>query len=308
MSAVDDAARMLTLVPWLLERPGATVAEAAAAMRATDQQIEGDLARLDFCGLPGLGGGDLIEVHRYGDRVVLRLASELRRPLRPTLGEAVRLVLAAETVIAAGSTTPALTSALAKVRSAAGLADDTVRSVVDPSPWLPQVRELLEGETCVELAYQGRTDAEPRARLVDPWRLELHDGNWYLHGQDVESQAGRVFRLDRISRITASDRPRGAVPANLPTPSYEPDDEQEVVLHVTSEGRWIVHVLDHVREEPDQDGHRLTFGTDSLHHVAEIVMRAAGAAAVVTPDSLRHMVLDRAREALGAYESPRPGR
>lgn len=303
MTAVDDAARMLTLVPWLLERPGATIDEAATAMRATPQQIDGDLSRLDFCGLPGLGGGDLIEVHRYGDRIVLRLADELRRPLRPTLGEAVRLVLAAETVIAAASPTPALTSALAKVRAAAGLADDTVQSVADPSPWLSQVRDVLDGGTCVELDYQGRNDEAPRTRLVDPWRLELHDGNWYLHARDLEADAGRVFRLDRVSGIVATDQPRGPVPAELPTPSYEPEDEQVVELRVSREGRWVVHVLDNVREEPDGDGHRLVFGTDSLRHVADLVMRAAGGAVVLAPDALRQMVADRANAALATYEA-----
>jgi predicted DNA-binding transcriptional regulator YafY len=61
-------------------------------------------------------------------------------------------------------------------------------------------------------------------------------------------------------------------------------------------------MLDHVEEEPDGDGYRLTFGTDSPRHVAEIVTRAAGEASVLAPDSLRRLVFDGAQRALSAYE------
>jgi len=306
MTAVEDAARMLTLVPWLLQRPGASVAEAAAAMGATPAQVTADLRRLDFCGLPGLGGGDLIEVHWFNDRVILQLADELRRPLRPTRGEAVRLLLAAETVIEASSEPPAaLVSALDKLRAAAGIPPDAVHSVVDPSPWLEQLRDVLASDLCIEIDYQGRDDGAPRTRMVDPWRLELLDGHWYLHGRDVDIDQGRVFRLDRVSGVVATDRRRGPVPDVLPTPRYEPGEEQQVVVEAGPGARWLASALDDV-EQTDADGTWiLTFGTDALAHVATLVERAAGDAVVHEPAELRSLVADHAARALTAYAAPR---
>lgn len=300
---------MLTLVPWLLQRPGASVSEAAAAMRATPAQVTSDLRRLDFCGLPGLGGGDLIEVHWFNDRVVLQLADELKRPLRPTIGETVRLLLAAEMVIAASASPPAaLVSALDKLRAAAGIPADAVHSVVDPSPWLEQLRDVLAGDRCVEIDYQGREDSAPRARLVDPWQLELLDGHWYLHGRDTDIGEGRVFRLDRISGVVPTEHRRGAVPDTLPTPRYEPGTEQQVSVEVGPGGRWLASALEDVTETIDGDTTTLTFGTDAIGHVATLVLRAAGAAIVREPGELRALVHDHASRALAAYEDARPGR
>jgi hypothetical protein len=67
VSAADDVHRMLVLVPWLLERPGAHVDEMADVFATTSDQIRRDLALLDFCGLPGLRGGDLFDVTIIND-------------------------------------------------------------------------------------------------------------------------------------------------------------------------------------------------------------------------------------------------
>jgi hypothetical protein len=147
VSAAGDVARMLTLVPWLLERPGASLTETAEQFGVDERTIRRDLGHLDFCGLPGLGGGDLFEVELVGDRIVVRMADELRRPLRPTPREALRLVLTVDAVAEAlGDELPALRSAVAKVRDALGI-PEVVADVLEPSegassataaaPWPP---------------------------------------------------------------------------------------------------------------------------------------------------------------------------
>ena len=304
MSAVDAAARMLTLVPWLLARPGASVKEAAAALGATEAEITADLKRLDFCGLPGLGGGDLMEVHWFNDRVILLLAHELRRPLRPTVAEAVRLLLAAETVIAASpEPPPALVSALEKLRRAAGVPADAVVSVADDDPWLEHLRSVLAGSSCIEILYQGREDDQARTRRVDPWQLELLNGFWYLHGRDLDIGEARVFRLDRISAVEAIDVSRGQVPAELPSPAYVPEDEQHVVIEAAPGARWLAGSFTGVDESVHDDRLVLSFGTDALGHVAAHVVRAAGEAVVTEPAALRRLVHEHADRALTAYGS-----
>jgi proteasome accessory factor C len=307
VSALDDVGRMLALVPWLLERPGASLAEAADAFGVTPERIRKDLVdHLDYCGLPGLGGGDLFAVSVVEDRVVVAMADELRRPMRPTPAEALRLVLTVDAVAEVlGDELPALTSATAKVREALGV-PERVADVLEPSTTgaVLEVRRALAAGRRVRLRYQGRGDAEPRSRTVDPWRVQIVGGAWYLQGHDHGADDRRTFRLDRVAGVEVTDDPATVpAPADLPPPRYQagPDDIA-VCLEVSAAGRWLAEALDLDRTEELGDGRaRLHLTTDAPRHVARLVLMAGGAAVVVAPGELARAVEDTARGAAARY-------
>lgn len=307
MSATDAVARMLTLVPWLLERPGASLAETADAFRVSEDVIRADLDHLDFCGLPGLGGGDLFDVTLVEDRIVVTMADELRRPMRPTPGEALRLVLTASVAASVmGDEVPALRSAVAKVRDALGVPEGAAEVVGPsvPSRAAALVREAVAARRRVRLTYQGRADAEPRDRDVDPWAVHLVDGSWYLQGHDHGVGDVRSFRLDRIADVVLlDDAVTAAPPADLPAPRYVPGpDDVEVILETDRSGRWLADAVepDEVSDLPD-GGVRLVFRTDALPWVTRLLLMAGGAARAVAPAGLGRSAADAAREALGRY-------
>lgn len=306
MSAPDDVARMLTMVPWLLQRPGASLTEIAEAFGVDARTVRGDLDHLDFCGLPGLGGGDLFEVTTVGDRVVLRMAEELARPMRPTASEAMRLVLTVDAVAdLLGDELPALRSALDKIRAALGI-PASAADVVGPSgpATLSVLREAVRASHRVRLAYQGRADAAPQDREVDPWALHVVDGSWYLQGHDHRAGARRVFRLDRIASVTATDQPvTVAAPDELEPPRYVPEEDHlAVVLEVTARGRWINDAVSVEEvEERDDGGARLRLRTDAPGWLARLVVMAAGEARVLAPAELREQVAAIAAAALERY-------
>ncbi len=186
MSAVDDVARMLALVPWLLERPGATVQETAAVFGVAESKVREDLYHLDFCGLPGLGGGDLFDVSIVADRIVVSMADELREPLRLTPVEALRLVLIAEAVRdAVAGDLPELDGAIAKLRAAADVPRGVSVELDDTGArWLVPIRRAIESDRTVTFAYRGRADDAPQSRTVDPWGLTVAEGFWYVQGHD----------------------------------------------------------------------------------------------------------------------------
>ncbi len=303
MSATTDVARMLTLIPWLLERPGATLAETAEAFGVAPEVIRRDLGHLDFCGLPGLGGGDLFDVSLVGDRVVVSMADELRRPLRPTPDEALRLVLTVDTVAdALGDDLPALRTAVAKVRDALGIPEDVADVLAEEGPsGLERLRSALHDRRRIRLTYQGRSDPAPTVREVDPWALHLQDGVWYLQGHDRGVEEGRIFRVDRVANVEVLDvRAEVAPPANLPPPRYEPEPEDpEVVLDVAPAARWLegALALDAVVEHDDGRA-RLTFRTNAPRWVARLVLMTGGGAVVVAPRSIRDEVVRLADAAL----------
>lgn len=306
MSATSDVARMLTLVPWLLQRPGASLTELSETFGVPVKRIEQDLDHLDFCGLPGLGGGDLFEVTIVADRVVLRLADELKRPMRPTATEALRLVLSVDAVAEVlGDELPALRSAVEKVRTALGVPEGAA-DVLEPAgpATVAAARHAIAAGWRVRLAYQGRNDTVPQDREVDPWALHVTDGIWYLQGHDHGVGDRRTFRLDRIADLIVLDEPVTVPrPDDLPPPRYVPDPEdQPIELEVTPRGRWLLDAIDVEEiEETDDGGARLRFHTDAPGWVTRLVLMAGGDAVVRSPASVRDAAADLARSALRRY-------
>lgn len=306
---------MLALVPWLLERPGASVDEAADAFGVSPAAIRQDLYHLDFCGLPGLGGGDLFEVDLVGDRIVVSMADELKRPLRPTATEALRLVLTVDAVAEVlGDEVPALASALAKVRRALGISDQVADVLADePLAVLATVRDAVRQQLRLAVEYQGRGDRAPRNREVEPWQLHVVDGMWYLHAFDVARDEPRVFRVDRIHAALLLDEPvTRAMPTILPEPVYQPSADALVVeIDVEAAAEWLFDVLA-IEQVIADDGEtkRVRLSTDAPDWLADVVISAGGAARVVSPDMLRAQIHARARQGLAVVERiltvPRP--
>jgi proteasome accessory factor C len=295
VSATEDVARMLTLVPWLLERPGADLQEAAVAFGVDTSTIRSDLSHLDFCGLPGLGGGDLFEVDLVGDRIVVRMADELRRPLRPTPREALRLVLTVDAVAEVmGDELPALRSAIEKVREATGVAATTA-DVLEPvaTTWTSMAREAVTAGRRVRLEYQGRSDERPQSRRVDPWALHVREGVFYLQGHDLEADDRRTFRLDRVASLELLDEPiTHPAPEQLPPPRYAPsEDDLEVELELTPAARWLLDAVDADEVEEGENGRaRVRLRTDAPRWLSRLVLMAGGEAVIASPEVLREEV------------------
>lgn len=308
MSATEDVARMLTLVPWLLERPGAGIDEIAETFGVSARQVRADLGHLDFCGLPGLGGGDLFEVSVVGDRVVLQMADELRRPLRPTASEALRLVLTVDAVAdALGDEVPALESAVAEIRRALGIPRHVADVVGEAGPQvLSTCRAAVRTGRVLHLSYQGRGDEVPRRRVVHPWALHVVDGVWYLQGHDEDAGDGRTFHLGRIASAQLTDAPRSVeAPAHLEPPRYVPGPEDlEVRLEVAPSARWFLDavVVDEVHDA-DDGALRVLLHTDAPDWLAHLVVMAGGGVRVTAPEDLAARVAAIADDALGRYRT-----
>ncbi len=73
-----------------------------------------------------------------------------------------------------------------------------------------KVAELFDAITnkrVVTFAYESKSSQTVSDRVVEPWRLLLTGGAWYLVGFDEEREALRTFRLSRIvSAISVTNR------------------------------------------------------------------------------------------------------
>jgi predicted DNA-binding transcriptional regulator YafY len=101
-----------------------------------------------------------------------------------------------------------------------------------PSPaQLPDLFAAISAMTPVAFRYRAQE------RRVEPYRLRFRNGHWYVEGRDVDADAERSFRVDRIeSPVVASgaagtfQRPEGeAAPS---PPPWQMGDEEPVVARV----------------------------------------------------------------------------
>ena len=172
------------------------------------------------------------------------------RPLKLSTDEAVALIVALRTLLelpglAEGE---AVSRALAKVSAAAGhpaeVAAPVVVSVDAREQSLAVVRSGLERHRALHLHYYVPSRDERTERTVDPMRLLLVDGHWYLEAWCRNVEGTRLFRLDRIDDVTVLDEPAAPPPEaherDLDDGLYQPAAEApQVRLRLARTARWV---------------------------------------------------------------------
>ena len=81
------------------------------------------------------------------------------------------------------------------------------RALADLAPLeaLPVLFDAIRARALVQFPYRGEH------RRVAPARLRFAGGRWYLVGYDLDRDAGRTFRVDRMQELPAAGAPRTAV-------------------------------------------------------------------------------------------------
>jgi proteasome accessory factor C len=312
----DRMTRLLALVPYLTAREdGVALAEAARDFGVTERQLRSDLELLWMCGLPGYGPGDLIDLSFEGDRVRVTFTAGMVRPLRLTTDEAVALVVALKTLLELPGLAEreAVSRALAKVSAAAGHAADRVTPVavsVDVrEEALAVVRDGLERKRALHLHYYVPTRDERTERTVDPMRLLLVDGKWYLEAWCRRAEGVRLFRLDRVDDVVVLDEraapPPQAHERDVDNGVYQPDPESPAVrLRLSRSARWVADYYPVESAEPVDDppgGLAVTVRTQDLAWARRLVASLGGEALVDEPAGLAGQVAADARAALSRY-------
>jgi predicted DNA-binding transcriptional regulator YafY len=312
----DRMTRLLALIPYLTAREdGVALAEAARDFGVPERQLRSDLELLWMCGLPGYGPGDLIDLSFEGDRVRVTFTAGMVRPLRLTTDEAVALVVALRTLLELPGLAEreAVSRALAKVSAVAGHAGDRVTPVavsVDArEEALAVVRDGLERKRALHLHYYVPTRDERTERTVDPMRLLLVDGKWYLEAWCRRAEGVRLFRLDRVDDVVVLEEraapPPQAHERDIDNGVYQPDPGSPAVrLRLSRSARWVAdyYPVDSVAAVDDPPGGlAVTVRTEDLAWARRLVASLGGEALVDEPVGLAAQVAADARAALARY-------
>jgi len=300
-------ARLVTLASILIEagRRGETLdaAELCVRLQLSEGELREDIAVLNVV---SFGGGTYVLYAELTDDGRIEVdpepyADNFARPARLLPVEAKALVFAID--LLGVHLHPGLLSARERLVEALGH-DPTDHGLVvaaagaDDSEMAALVSRAIGERRVLELDYYKANEDEFSPRTIEPYALTNGREGWYVAGFDLEREAVRHFRLDRIRRVEALERtfeprpevdPAAGVDGWLRTGEVEASRIARVWVS-PQRARW-------AREE--RRVHRELVdgavvvevayaGTDWL--VRE-VLSEAGDAAVLEPAEARHAVL-----------------
>lgn len=318
-TARDQVTRLLALVPYLQARGEVPVEEVAREFGVPARTIRRDVNVLLFCGLPGLGMGDLIDVDfdaLEGEDVIrLSNAEYLTRPLRLDSTEAAALVAGLRALLE-GSEHPereVVERTLRKVEEAAGEAAEVAGHVnlVPEDSHEQDVRERLASAVAehrqVRLTHRSGTRDEVTTRVVDPVALTTAEGHTYLDAWCHLVEDRRLFRLDRVSEVELLDEEvtdhATLPPLDLSHGIFRPaPDALLVTVRLGSAARWVreYYPVESSSEEAD-GGLTIRLRVADPDWLVRLMLRLGSTATLVEPADLAERVRNAARTALGAY-------
>jgi len=311
-NAIDQTRRMLSLVTYLRERPGAHVSDVARAFGVTEAELIGDLNVLPLCGT-SFRGGDLLDIDTDGERIWWHNVDDVAQPLRLAADEAAALLVAARAVAdlpgLRDSDRQALLRATAKIESAAGESAEAGASLSvsfesEGSVFADVDRAIAERRRLRIRYYSPARDALTE-REVDPIRL-FAVGHTYFEAWCRLSEDRRTFRLDRVAEIKILDEPSDPPriePRDLSLGLVQPaGDDPEVVVEVGPGGRWVAEYYPHdsALELPD-GGLRITLRTPDPGSLRRLALRLGRDGRIVSPQALADSARAAAELALAAY-------
>ncbi len=310
----DRLGRMLAIVPYLVQHPGSALTDVASAFGVPPSQLRRDLDLLFMSGLPPYGPGDLIDVDVDEDgHIWISMADHFSRPLQLTRIEALAVYLRGTELLATPGMpdAPSLAKALDKLRRSLGaetLQETDGRIEIATGGRAPEHLDvLLEAARTHErlsIEYFAASTGEWSQREIAPEEVFSGMGHWYVAAWDIDADAERLFRADRIRSAAPTGEafsPRGLRGAGRDL--YSPTGEDVAVrLRLRPAARWIAEYYATTdTEERDDGGVDLTLPARQLGWVARLLLRVGDDAEVVEPAELRDHVRDLAQETLHRY-------
>lgn len=258
-AAGDRLRQLLSIVPWLVDHPGAPVSEICARFAIGEAELLKALETLQFVGVHPFTPDALVDVVVEDGRVWLYLAEPFGRPLRLTPEEGLALVAAARSAVGTPGFDPdgSLARGLAKLAVSLGIDDEGAVDVrlgdeVRPE-LLGRLRRAAADRRRVVIDYYSFARDEHTHREIDPYRVFADQGRWYVAAHCHAAGGDRVFRVDRIGAAevldTTFEPPSGVVEGT--TLEFTPGpDAPRVVLDLEPGARWVVdhHPCEEVEE------------------------------------------------------------
>ncbi|CAB4696226.1 MAG: WYL domain-containing protein [Actinobacteria bacterium] len=280
-------------------------AELSSRFSIAPEALEEHLSLLN---LVNFGGGCYaVYAELHGDEVHVDkelFGDTFRRPPRLTPLEARAIRLALEFVgpmIAAGAQSP-LDRVRAKLEETFGVFELTQTPTPQAGAEEDLVLQLTRAITdhkLIELEYLKPESTEVTTRLVEPYSIERRLPHWYVHTWDVERDAPRSYRLDRMRKAKVQKQ------IFTPREGFDPSE----LNHATTARIWYSPEV--ARWEVEKGARLLVDGSalseravGSADWLVGEVLSYRGEAVVLEPADLRERVAVRAAELESELRAP----
>jgi proteasome accessory factor C len=208
----------LSLIPLLRARPGITFKEIGDHLGISAQAAQKEIPEaLMLCGVPPYMPHDYIACFTEGERITVRFADHFKRPAKLTRTEAAALLLALRALPPArgAPVAPAVAGLLKKLERALG--DPEIsrlarriggkrRASQAVGQKIALLQQAVDEHREVEIIYYTQRRRAISDRTVKPYALLEHLGSFYLVGKDSLRARELAFRIDRMRKVTLTDR------------------------------------------------------------------------------------------------------
>ncbi len=312
--ATDRAQIMLQLVPYLIGKGEVSITEAADEFGVSDAHMRAMVEKLTVIGLPGDGGywqmaNDLFDIDwdllDERDIIVITNSVGLERAPKLTAREAAALLagLQVARAIPGVGDSGIFTGLLAKL--ARGASSTPADVIVVPAP-VDEVRSTvaraLRQHVAVSFTYKA-PNAEATTRTVDPVKVHMASGQWYLQGWCHLRESMRTFHLDRVSDLELTDiriaHGEDPVPAWF-APGTAGD--VKVRLQFSEEASSLLQdYLDRATRETTDGVTIATIRVADEFSLRRLATRLGGVGEIIEPESARRAAAEWAEAGLAQY-------
>jgi len=319
LGAPDKLTFLLSLVPYLIDHDGISVTDVAAHFGVTPERVRDAVTLIAVSGVPGDTSqylpGDLFDIEwgqfESDDTIVLTHLVAIEDSPRFSAREAAALIAGLQYLssLPENADRDAIASLMAKLtRSATAAPSQLAVSASASGAAISVIQSALQTGVQVRFDYLNARGGQEE-RYVDPLRVESVDRDWYLRGWCHLRGAVRTFRLDRMSALTATDRPVTSRTEDLILPDtlfQGSESDLDVVVELAAGALPLLG--DYLSGRPVQqlagDRVRATLRVSHYHALKRLVAGLAGVVTVVEPAAAREIV--RAWADAGAARFPDP--
>ncbi|WP_342748108.1 helix-turn-helix transcriptional regulator [Sanguibacter antarcticus] len=165
--------------------------------------------------------------------------------------------------------------------------------------------DAIVARRVVTFTYRAASTGEVRVRRVEPWKVAVRAGGWYLLGHDQDRDAPRAFRLNRIEGLVRARGDEGAyeVPTTIDVDALvgrrAPELDEVALLALLPERASALraHGVPAVSGVAVAGREMVAVAYSSFEVMADDIAGYGDAVVVVEPGALRVAVLDRLRRA-----------
>lgn len=280
--------RLLVILPWLMERGQASLAEMVERFQMSEKELVADLEQVACCGLPPFLD-ECIDLYIDEGVVHVGVPRFFTRALQLTAPEGFALLAAGRTALELPGADREGPLARALDKLAAVLGDDGIALDFGQPEQTEAVLAAARSCERLRIAYWSAASNDHTERVVTPRAVYTDRGRWYVVADDQRSGEQRTFRIDRITAVEPTgefDEPRDvSVPlgdAWLDEFAAAPGSAR-VVLELTSQGRWVAERYPVRILRDDADGVEVELVVGNERWLRDVLLQLGPAGRVQSP-------------------------